>query len=408
MTLHKSINKIFTESIVFLKKHEKVLFILCIVVIVLRFLWLNYINWQTGEISNGIHGIKYWLDSGRYLHGADKIIDGQHLEGREKQFFGYMLVIAITKILNLPLISVVILQLLTALAAAWALYKIVLKLTDSKWAGLFGSALFLCNPFITQWHLYILTESLYTSFVIFSFWSLSRIYTNKSLKNYSISIIILIFTMFLRPNGWILLPIFAIFYLISSGFSKKIKLITAMTSVCIFLLTAAGIGLFRNSIQITTPLENLQKGVTVWNHPELSIEMPQEPDLNKDNWTEGIKYILRHPLSSIKLGAIRAGYTLIHIRPYHSAKYKIRVLFWIIPAYILAIIGIFVTRKKKITIAGLMIIAGHLFVVALTYAEHDSRFDIYILPIIYDFSAVGFIFLSREMRKLCALKSKTI
>jgi hypothetical protein len=119
--------------------------------------------------------------------------------------------------------------------------------------------------------------------------------------------------------------------------------------------------------------------------------MPQEPELKNDNLADGVKYILRHPFASIKLGVVRAGYTLIHIRPYHSFEYKLRVLFWVIPAYLLAIGGFLFFKKEKISLAALLIIAGHLLVVALSYAEHDSRFDIYILPIFYSLAGAGFV-----------------
>jgi 4-amino-4-deoxy-L-arabinose transferase-like glycosyltransferase len=406
--LHSSITNIVKQSIEFFKKHEKAILIVACGLVVLRFAWLNYINWHSGAISNGMPGIKYWLDTGRYIGGAEKIINGTAFEHRENQFLGYMLLISVTKILNLPLVSIVIIQVLTALLAAWALFDIGNKLANNKYAGFIAAALFLCNPFIVQWHQYILTESLYTSFVIFSFWSLANILKNKKPLNYVLSVAILISTMLLRPNGWILLPVFVIFYFITSGFERRTKLILAGITIMIFIITATSVSVFRNSIQITTPMQNLQNGVTVWNHPELAVKMPKEPNLNNDKLSDGIKYVARHPLSSLKLGAIRASYTLIHIRPYHSINYKIRVLMWIIPAYIFAIIGLFAHRKKQITLAGLLIIAGHLLVVALTYAEHDSRFDIYILSVFYIFAGAGIVSVLRKLHCLIFKDYKNI
>ncbi len=386
-----ALNNVMNNAICFFKKNEKLIIIITIGLVVLRFAWLNYINWQSGEISNGMPGIKFWLDTDRYIGGAEKIINGAAFEYRENQFIGYMSVIAVTKILNLPLGSVIIIQLITALLAALALFDSTKMLCGSKWAGIVAAALYLSNPFIVQWHQYILTESLYSSFVIFSFWSLARLVKNKKPLNYILSVLILICTIFLRPNGWILLPVFALFYFIISDLSRRIKFIMAAVAILVFLLGASSIRVFKSSIQITTPLENLQKGVTVWEHHELYLNMPQEPELKNDNLADGVKYILRHPFASIKLGVVRAGYTLIHIRPYHSFEYKLRVLFWVIPAYLLAIGGFLFFKKEKISLAALLIIAGHLLVVALSYAEHDSRFDIYILPIFYSLAGAGFV-----------------
>lgn len=360
-------------------------------IIVAIFLFLNFVNWQSGIISNGESGIKYWLDTERYIGGADKIIDGQNLTGRDFHYTGYMLILVLIQILNLPLVSIVILQIAVALVAAYLLSDTAKMLTKSNIAGLVSAALFLCNPYIVKWHLYILTESLYTSLVIICFWSFAKLLTAKKLKYYLISLTILIITMSVRPNGWILLPVFIIVVIISLKISNKYKVIGGISAFAIFVLIMALIPGFNKNIQLTSPIDNLQKGVTVWGHDELNLEMPQEPDIDKSNWTAGFRYVLKHPLPSAKLAITRAGYTLIHVRPFHSPEYKIRVLIWIIPAYIIALLGIWYYRKNKICLTGLLMIAGHLLVIGLSYAEHDSRFDIYILSLFYLFAGAGLV-----------------
>jgi len=380
---------IITQFIKWCESNQKVLLISGFVLIALWFLRLNYINWDTGVISNGLHGIKHWLDTDRYTDGAESILTGSPLHGRQIQFIGYILIIAFTKLLSLPIGSVVVIQILVALLAAYALYDAARIISGSRLAGFVASALFLTNPFIVSWHMYILTESLYTSFVIFSFWSIIKLFNHKKLKNYIISILILLTTIFIRPNGWILLPIFICIYIISFTVSKNIKIFSGLGIIVVFVLAMSGLSLFNKSIQITTPVKNLQEGITVWGHPELNLVMPNEPNIDQTKWTGGLKYVVKHPWSTVKLGAIRAGYTLIHFRPFHSTKYKLRVLFWIIPAYLLTIITLMFSIKKPEIVVALAIIIGHLFVVAVSYAEHDSRFDIYILPIFYLLAGIG-------------------
>lgn len=358
--------------------------------LLLWFLRLNYINWDTGALSNGLHGVKHWLDTDRYTGGAESIINGTPLVGRQIQFVGYMIVIAITKMLGLPIESVAIIQILTAVLAAFALFDATKTISSSTLAGFVASALFLANPFLVSWHMYVLTESLYTSFVIFSFWSLVKLYHNRKLKNYFVAIAILVPTMFIRPNGWILLPIFIGFIIITLSVSKKTKLFSALGAVVVFVLAMSFLPIFNKSIQITTPVENLQKGITVWGHDELSVEMPQDSDIERDNWVGGVKYIFKHPIPTIKLATLRVGYSLIHIRPYHSTKYQLRVLFWILPAYLLTLIAIWFYRKKREILIPIAVVLAHLFVIAVSYAEHDSRFDIYILPIFYCMAGWGF------------------
>ncbi len=370
-------------------KNKKIVFPIIIAIIIARFLWLNYSNYQTGNISNGIPGIKLWLDSGRYIEGANKILDKISLIGRELQFIGYMLVIAFTKLMGLPLGSVLIIQIGFAILSAFALYDIAIKISNSKIAGITAMALYLCNPFITSWHMYILTESLYTSFVILSLWCLIRLLQSKNIIDLAYSIPIFLMTMLIRPNGWILLPIWIICIIIRFPKQKKWKAFFSGFVFILFIFSMSSIGIFNKSIQITTPVKNLKQGITVWGHEELSLEMPQDVDIDDNNWINGVKYIFRHPLPCAKLAICRVSYTLVHIRPYHSTKYKIRVLIWIIPAYILTFISLLYYKKNKIVLISIIYIVSHLFVVALSYAEHDSRFDIYILPMFYLLAGLG-------------------
>ncbi len=355
--------------------------------LILWFLRLNYINWDTGALSNGLHGVKHWLDTDRYTGGAESILNGIPLVGRQIQFVGYMIVIAFTKMLGLPIESVVIIQIGTAVLAAFALFDATKTISGSAFAGFVASALFLANPFLVSWHMYVLTESLYTSFVIFSFWALVKLYHTRQLKNYFLALAILIPTMFIRPNGWILLPVFIGFFIVIMPVSKRIKIFSAIGVVVIFVLAMSFLPLFNKSIQITTPVDNLQKGITVWGHDELNVEMPHDSEIERDNWVGGLKYIIKHPIATLKLASLRVGYSLIHIRPYHSTKYKLRVLFWLIPSYILCLIAIWFYRKRRELLIPICIVLAHLFVIAVSYAEHDSRFDIYILPMIYSMAA---------------------
>ncbi len=386
--------KILKNIVAVFHANKRLIFILILAFSILRFFWLNYINWENGAISNGQPGVKIWLDSGRYIYGAEKLLSDIELEGREKQFFGYILFLTFFKFFNIPLEYVVAFQILFALIASFVIYTLVFQATTSKFGALFSAALFLNNPFIVQWHQYILTESLYTSLVVFCFWGFFKLYENFSFKNIAISLLIVLITLSVRPNGWILIPIFV--WIFINRYFKKYSLMILFSIFLLLVITAALIPGLKNQIQITTPIENLQNGVTVWDHPELYINMPQYPDLDIADWTSGVKYIVKHPFASLKLGLTRVGYSLIHVRPYHSPKYQIRVLFWIIPAYFLFIVGLFFVRKKPIYKIGILIILSHLLIIFLTYAEHDSRFDIYILPVFYILSGVGLVGIYRK------------
>ena len=131
------------------------------------------------------------------------------------------------------------------------------------------------------------------------------------------------------------------------------------------------------------------KGEVIWNHPRERIKMPKDFNNGNSNWRKGYKYIIEHPISCLKLASYRIGKMFIQIREHHSLKYKIHILIWIIPAYFLALIGIIKYFRSSAIILVLSVLFGHSIIVGLTYATHESRFIIYLLPIIYFLSACG-------------------
>ena len=372
-----------------------------------RFIYLNYMNWKYGYFSTGIPGVQYWLDSDRYLLGAESILNGIPIIGRGNQYLGYLIFIALIKFMSLPIEFVVVSQIIIAIIAALTLFNLAKAITGNSISGYVAISLYMMNPFITTWHTFILTESLYSSFVIFSCWAFYKVLNSRSYKYIIIFIFILLTTILIRPNGWIFLPIFICFFVFYSKLKLKVKISSVIIIFFSFIILASSIPTLQKGINVTTPVELMKKGEVIWGHPELRIEMPKEEIKNPENWSQGYKYIIKHPISCIKLAFLRVENMFIQIRSHHSITYKIHILLWIIPAYLLAFIGIIKYRKSMIIRIVLAVIIGHAFIVALTYATHESRFLIYILPIIYLLSGCGFAALLQKATPFLT-KQKTV
>ncbi|HOE04995.1 MAG TPA: glycosyltransferase family 39 protein [Bacteroidales bacterium] len=373
------------------------IFGLMLLLILSRFAMLNVQNWNSGYISNGMPGVKLAIDSERYISAAENMSKGVALQGREYQFAGYIGLLAIIKTLNLSLNWVVVVQLFVALAAGMALFDSVRVITENRWAALMASGLYLCNPFLVCWHQYVMTESLYTSLVILVSWALLRLLNKPKPLFYFAAAVFVVFALLIRPNGWILLPVAAIAMLYSLRLSRRVFGLLSSVVVLMFFSAMGLVNVFNKSVMITSPVANLQRGLTVWGHPELSLTMPQEPAFDTSRMAGAVRYVAKHPLHSARLGAVRAGYSLIHIRPYHTVNYKWHLLLWIVPAYLLAIAGLIHFRRKPQLIVVSAVIAAHLLVVAVSYAEHDSRFDTYILPVFYLLAGLGIAALSARI-----------
>jgi hypothetical protein len=390
---------------------KKIIKYILIIAIMLRFFYLNYMNWKYGYFTTGIPGIQYWLDSDRYLLGAESILNGTPIMGRGNQYFGYMIFIALIKFIGLSLEFVIIFQIIISIIAAFTLFNLAKYITGNSISGYVAITLYMLNPFINTWHTFILTESLYSSFVIFSCWALYKVLNTRAYKYIIIFSIILLSTIFIRPNGWIFLPIFICFFIFYSKFKLKVKISSVVIIFFSFIIMANSIPALHKAITVTTPVDLMKKGEVIWGHPELRIDMPKEELKILENWSQAYKYIIKHPFSCSKLAFLRIGNMFIQIRSHHSTMYKAHMLLWIIPAYLLAFFGIVKYRKSMIIRIVLAVIIGHALIVALTYSTHESRFLIYILPIIYLLSGCGFISVLEKvtpflLKQKAALKRK--
>ena len=78
---------------------------------------------------------------------------------------------------------------------------------------------------------------------------------------------------------------------------------------------------------------------------------------------------------------------------------------WIIPAYILAMVGALKFRKSMIVHIVILVTLGHTAIVALTHVTHESRFLIYILPLMYLLSGGGLVWFLQKAKNIKLLSS---
>lgn len=397
----------------YLNKYRRWILSVIIVTVVIRFAFMIYYNCTHG--NTGKPGIQYLTDSYRYIGGADRLLAGEALDYKESQYSGYIALIAFVKLLFNSLEILIALQILMALISSLALFSLAKLITESNIAGVFAVGLYLLNPFITSWHTYIMTESLYTSFLIITVWSINNSIENKTVKNFVLSFIIVCITASIRPNGCVVMLVMFCFYIIYFIRNTYLKYACVFIFIVVFILTIVYLPVFNNAIQkIGTEKivinEVLLNGEVIPDHKELRIVMPKDSTLINKNWTLSIFYFAKHPYACIKLATYRVATELLQIRrPWYSVKYSLRMFFWIWPAYLLAVFGIIFYRKKTSIRLILSVVFTNIFVIALTFADHESRFLNYLLPLIYVISACGFSglikkFYNRFFTKNCKRK----
>jgi hypothetical protein len=333
-------------------------------------------------------GVQMGGDSMRYVGGADRLRNGQPLIEKMPSYLGYITIVRPFRRFESGLKGIVVLQIIIAALAGVTLFWLGKRL-GSGLAGLFAATLFLLNSDLTRWHYFILTDSIYISAVVFFTASVQYFVEQPRVKAAAFTILLLttVLAASIRPNGWLLVPLclWIIGYKLGVFGVARWRGLIAVT-----VLTFGIFALWprtHTGIQAEKPSEMLRRGIVIWGYREWHLNMPA--DNSATNWTSDVRYVAKHLPSCFKLATTRVGIELLHARSYYSLKHNIKILILVLPVYLLAWIGYRKTRETLLSFILLAVVAGHLFIVAVTFADWDGRFLLYIFPLLGILAGVG-------------------
>ena len=323
-------------------------------------------------------GVAIGGDSPRYVDGADRLLRGQGLHGVQSAYAGYIAVVAFARLIGTGLTGVVV-QIGAVLAAATALVWLGSRLGHVE-VGVLGAAFFLLFPEIAAWHAYILTDSLYTSTVVLCVWATHRA-TELGGRAYAPAVALVLLGALLRPTGWVLPPAIAGYLAISLLRTRRGQ----AAGLLAVLIVCAGLALavrpLRSGIESQSPARMLRRGQVIWGHDASRAHMPADGTVG-DGRGAYVRYVLRHPTSVARLMATRVFTELAHIRPYYSRAHNAMIAAVLVPVYLLAGLAVLRGRRNPLVLLILGVIAAHLVVVALFFADWDGRFLIHVLPLV--------------------------
>lgn len=388
---------IFTLMHTWFQTNKKMVFVVAICYSLSVFFYLNYINWSSGVLLSGSGGIQYASDSSRYIKGAENLIFGQAINGFKNSYIGYMAVLALGKIMGWGLEFTLVLQIIFNLLAGVALYHLTLRISNSKAAATLALSVYLISPLVVSWVLYIHTESLFSSFLILSIWSLFVATEKRKISSYFLAIILVAISASIRPNGWLLVPI-AIFFMVQfSTLHAMAKTIIYCTSFLLFFIFLQKSPWFTNKGDIERISTVLLEGEIICDKNTYHLPMPQESFSNKNDLLESTLYLLKHPIASAQLASLRIGSELFPIlRPWLSFKFKLRFLFWTLPAYVFALFCFFNFKGHRGVQILLLVLLSQLLIIAASFSEREFRFLVPLLPLFYLAGACGFYFLLKK------------
>jgi 4-amino-4-deoxy-L-arabinose transferase-like glycosyltransferase len=328
-------------------------------------------------------GIRLGGDSPRYLEGAENLLRGLPLQGRQLSYSGYAFLIAFCRLTGAGLTGVVFTQLVLAATASVALYDLGRRLHGHR-AGLIAAGLFASNPDIARWNAFILTDSLYISLVILSVWCVDTA-TRRGRYWYAIAAAPLAMAALVRPNGMFLLMV-ALTYVVGRSISRQsLRWLIISGIILAFVLGAIIASRFYPPSSLEHPEVTLRKGITGIN--SWRVSMPAELTPIKGEWSAALGYAARHRFAYFRLALARVSIELIHIRPFYSIRHNIILLATLPLIYFSALLGFRLNRDRSLAHLILLVISSHLFLVALTFADGDGRFLLYVLPLICLFSS---------------------
>lgn len=363
-----------------------------LIIICLAYICFSLYNYK-------INGVKIVNDSARYIEYASSLQDGFFIDPHNFWYIGYPIYILIINLLGGDTQTVVFGQYFLGLIAIISLYFASLNIWNNRLSALFTGLIFIIFIDIGQWTSYVLTESLYVSFICFSLYLLSLIYkgsANKAL--YITTFVTIIFTILMKPTGIALLGALLftfVTYSLKVVRSRLLKSLIAIACLTVFLV------LVNKMLTTFLIMENYQKGEIIYDITTLPpraeyqlmiISPPKDIYIPEDSTLPIIKivnFIFHHPIYWTHLFLAKVFFLLAHIRPYWSISHNIYSLAVLLTCYYFFIK---VVKREKLSIP--IIFSGfylgvHILSVAITSEDWDGRFLIPMLPVIFLFSGYG-------------------
>src|SRR5262245_47766005 len=322
-------------------------------------------------------GVRSGGDTPRYTGGADQILASLPLEGFQWAYTGYIAMVAAVRALGCELATVVAVQIVGAALAGLALWSLAATLGGAL-AGLVAACSLLVNPDVLRWHPFILSDSLYMSAVVLVAWTAWRA-AERGGRWFLLALLVLLTAWFLRPTGVVLPPVTGAFWAIRGLAARSLRqVMLGVVTVAAAVTATLAITPLREPMD-RVPGRLLEYGVVLYRDPATRMEMPKRSAADGEGWLGTIRYVARHPRASLTLAARRVGIELSHVRAQYTRRHNVLIAVTLFPLYALALAGIASTWRHPLTHLLLALIAAHLGLVAVTLADHDGRFLLYVL-----------------------------
>ncbi len=345
------------------------------------------------------YGTQFVNDSPRYLNYACYLKSGFYYDPLNFWYFTYAIFIYLHQFFSDAILPIIINQYLIGYFAVLALYRATGIITGNKTTALLASLLFIIFPDNLFWHSYILTESIYSSFLCFSFYAIILHLKAPTKSNFTLIVITVTICFFCKPTSPAL-----IFALVIPWLAKFLKNPSyRLWKISSLIVTGMTVLILANQmINMHRVMLIYEKGDIIFAmhqipnnpfHDFLRVTPPDDlhvPEQDGPLIISMVEFIVNNPIYWVKLLLGKLIVYLSHIRPYWSWSHIIAVILIIWPSYYFAIM----TLRKKLLSKKLLLpiftyLLMHLLIVCNTWVDWDARFFVPLFPALALLAAVG-------------------
>ncbi|WP_414703902.1 hypothetical protein [Pontibacter sp. 13R65] len=203
--------------------------------------------------------------------------------------------------------------------------------------------------------------------------------------------IILIVSVFLRPNGFFLVLgaiISCAVYIIKK--SNLRLTINQLLFPLAMVLAILGYGA-TEAFEVYSPLQYLLQGQVLQGYNAFTIPIEAPPLIESQSvFRQMLTVFFNQPFNYFKLILMRFLLFWAQIRPYYSFSHNACIILFFVPVYVAAIYGFWKTRlNPKYLFLSVVIVLQTVMAIAVA-VDWDNRFIVPILPFVFIFASIGF------------------
>ena len=334
-------------------------------------------------------GIKYAIDTTRFDAEATAWLNGKFEPSYRLWYSGYVVVLVVFKNIFHSIYPSIIFQYIVSFIATILFYQGLCKLVKNNQAAFYTTLLVICYLPIQQWNTCLLTESIFISLILLFVWAFS---IEKQSHKWLVLFLISILAASVRPNGGILFTIcFTLYCIPLIQHNKKISIIFIIGIAVALLMLHSYTDTFYQFL-----LNSFNKGEIIcgYDHWTALNKTRILNDSSSGSITKIIDLITSNPIKSLQLFVGRFVALWSDVRIYYSLQHNIFIGFYLLIAYVTAIIGFIQYRKAfaELALVTLLYCGINSLLVMFTYADWDGRFLAPLLPIIFIWSGLGIYF----------------